>query len=300
MSLKSKLKAAREILGCFATDPGLSSQILRELPAVVRSERYSRRWSAAAAPGTTETEAADRNALRAYFDAHRNGPGIWKWLHYFDIYDRHLRKFRGAEVHLLEIGVYSGGSLGMWRDYFGPRCYIYGVDIQDACRVYENERTKIFIGDQADRSFWKRVKAAMPRIDVIVDDGGHRYEQQAVTLEEMLPHLKPGGVYVCEDVHRRRNWFTAYVHGLADTLNTFEELPANDRGEFESRATPFQSEIHSVHSYPFVSIIERREAVLPQFTSATRGTEWQPFLSEAPPEEAAATPEREKHGIEVK
>lgn len=301
MSLKSKLKAVAEIVGCFVTDPALTRQIVRELPSVVRSERYSRRWSDPAVRPRLTNSSTGRNALRAYFDAHRTGPGIWKWLHYFDIYDRHLQKFRGAELHLLEIGIYSGGSLGMWRDYFGPRCHIYGVDIQEACRVYEDARTQIFIGDQVDRAFWKHVKEVVPPLDVIIDDGGHRYEQQTVTLEELLPHLAPGGVYICEDVHRRRNWFTAYVHALADALNAFEELPATDGDEFQSRATPFQSEIHSVHSYPFVSVIERREGVLPQFTSAMRGTEWQPFLSDASAAlESPAPAEPKKLDVEVK
>ncbi len=55
------------------------------------------------------------NSLREFFDRNTQGPGIWKWNHYFDIYDRHFRQFRGQEVHVLEIGVYSGGSLNMWQ-----------------------------------------------------------------------------------------------------------------------------------------------------------------------------------------
>jgi hypothetical protein len=56
-------------------------------------------------------------------------------------------------VHILEIGVFGGGSLEMWRNYFAPKCHVYGVDIEPACKSYEQERTKIFIGDQADPGF---------------------------------------------------------------------------------------------------------------------------------------------------
>jgi hypothetical protein len=59
------------------------------------------------------------NPLRRFFEAHKRGHGIWKWNHYFEIYHRHFSKFRGREVHILEIGIYSGGSLEMWKDYFG-------------------------------------------------------------------------------------------------------------------------------------------------------------------------------------
>src|SRR5262245_44116725 len=89
------------------------------------------------------------NLLREFFDNRKQGLGIWKWNHYFDIYDRHFHRFRGKEVHILEIGVYSGGSLEMWRDYFGPKAVIFGVDIEPDCRAYETTRTRIFIGDQA-------------------------------------------------------------------------------------------------------------------------------------------------------
>jgi hypothetical protein len=58
---------------------------------------------------------------------------------------------------------------------------------------------KIFIGDEEDRKFWRRFKAEVPAVDIVIDDGGHQTQQQVVTLEELLPHLRPGGVYICED-----------------------------------------------------------------------------------------------------
>lgn len=114
-----------------------------------------------------------------------------------------LRKCKNLVV--LEIGVYSGGSLEMWRDYFGSEATIYGVDIEAACRTYESPGTHILIGDQADPSFWRRVLAdgTLPPPDIVIDDGGHTPEQQRVTMEELLPRMRPGGVYLCEDIHGR-------------------------------------------------------------------------------------------------
>src|SRR3954454_965763 len=86
--------------------------------------------------------------LERYFDAHTEGSGIWKWRHYFPIYDRHLGRFRGQEAHLVEIGVFSGGSLSMWRDYLGRRSRITGVDIEPACEAYTGDRISVAIGDQ--------------------------------------------------------------------------------------------------------------------------------------------------------
>jgi len=119
------------------------------------------------------------NPLLAYFEAHEKGHGIWKWEHYFGAYHRHLAKFQGESVNLLEVGIYSGGSLDMWLSYFGEKSRIYGVDIEETCKSYERDNIKVFIGDQEDRFFWRKLKdSSLPKIHVLIDDGGHKPEQQ--------------------------------------------------------------------------------------------------------------------------
>lgn len=219
----------------------------------------------------------DDNPLRKFFKARLNGRGIWKWEHYFDIYHRHFEKFRATEVHMLEIGVYSGGSLDMWRDYFGHRAHIYGVDIAPACKTYENEKTMIFIGDQEDRGFWKYFRHTVPKLDIVIDDGGHTPKQQTVSLEELLPHLRPGGVYLCEDIHGRANKFADVVHGAAHELNAIDDMQ-NDYDNQETRltatATEFQSSVGSICLYPYVAVFEKREQPITKLVAPKHGTEW--------------------------
>lgn len=124
-----------------------------------------------------------------------------KWQHYFDIYEHHFARFVGKEVNVLEIGVFQGGSLQMWKHYFGDRANIYGVDINPELKELEEDRIHILIGDQGSRSFWQAVKQTQPVFDIIIDDGGHFMEQQRITLEEMLPVLSPNGVFLVEDMH---------------------------------------------------------------------------------------------------
>src|SRR5215831_11037598 len=172
--------------------------VLRSASSIVRGVMRAGHWTDVLDKGS-ETDRSEKssphssNPLRAYFDATVNGKGIWKWSHYFDIYHRHLRKFVGQDVRIAEVGVYSGGSLGMWKAYFGTKCQVYGIDINEACKGYEDGTTKIFIGDQSDRDFWRRFRTAVPDIDIVIDDGGHMPEQQIVTLEETLPYIRPGG-----------------------------------------------------------------------------------------------------------
>lgn len=170
---------------------------------------------------------------------------------------------------MLEIGIFSGGSLGMWREYFGARCQIYGVDIEEACKVYESPKIKVFIGDQQNRDFWRKFNEQVESIDVLLDDGGHTPEQQIVTLEEMLPRLSPGGVYICEDVTDLNNSFRSYVNGLVNELN---------RLSYNIELTGCQKMVHSVHFYPYIIVIEKHLVVPNSFATERHGSQWQPFL----------------------
>jgi SAM-dependent methyltransferase len=189
-----------------------------------------RRWAETITPPQDLLDPKEVNAsgdLEKFFDSRQTGPGIWKWRHYFPIYERHFKKFRGSEIHFLEIGIYSGGSLDMWREYFGPKAYIYGVDIEPSCKLYEGERTRIFIGDQADHGFWQEFRREVPVLDAVVDDGGHTLPQQVASIDELVPHLRPGGVYLCEDIYGQDNPMAAYATGMIPVLNGGQALASN-------------------------------------------------------------------------
>ena len=245
--------------------PKLFFTLLKKLSPRLKAEQYVSKYRELGA-SPVETKPVPANPLKEYFENHTEGHGIWKWRHYFEIYQHHFAKFVGRQVNILEIGIYSGGSLEMWRSYFGPQCHIYGVDIEEACKSYENEHTSVFIGDQADRNFWKTFREHTPPIDILIDDGGHSAEQQRITLEEMLPHLRGGGVYFCEDVHGKWNDFTAYATSLVDELNHISSL------------NEFQKSVHSIHFYPFCVIIEKHTTKPDPFVAPKHGTQWQPFF----------------------
>lgn len=250
------------------------------MPSAVRKGYNSNLHWSAARPRDADND-IDKNDFQMFFDDHNTGNGIWKWRHYLNIYEAHFRKFRGTNVNILEIGVYSGGSLEMWESYFGKETNIYGIDINEACRIYENGRIKIFIGDQKDRFFWRDVKLKIPALDIVIDDGGHGFEQQVVTLEELLPFMRPGGIYICEDLHGVFNRFASYVHGLSHKLNDYS-LMREFRDDNERRiicdCTSFQSAIGSIHLYPFVTVLERNRFKIDELRAQKRGTQWQSFL----------------------
>src|SRR6185369_13635192 len=173
--------------GRLSAPAGMLGRVLSDVLASLRRS--------ARAPAAT-----DANPLSAYFFAN-TGRLMHKWHHYLDIYHRHFRRFRGRSPVVLEIGVYHGGSLQMWREYFGPGTRIVGLDIDPRCAALAEDGIEILIGDQADRAFLAEVRRRHPHVDIVIDDGGHGMQQQIVSFEELYPHLQPEGIYLCEDMH---------------------------------------------------------------------------------------------------
>jgi hypothetical protein len=268
---RSLFRLSRAILD----DPRGFARVVNTVPSVCDATRFSRTYTDTGGSQGGVSPSSSPNPLWDYFQTHSDGRGIWKWEHYFDIYHRHFSRFVGQKVSVMEIGIYSGGSLEMWRSYFGEQSHVYGVDVEPACSVYEGDRISVLIGDQADRDFWRTVKTSVADIDIVIDDGGHTPEQQQITLEELLPHLRPGGVYVCEDVHGVSNRFCGFATGLVNELNRthFESGPL-----LRSSVSQLQASIHSIHFYPYVVAIEKRSTAVTELSAPKHGTDWQPFL----------------------
>jgi cephalosporin hydroxylase len=205
---------------------------------------------------------ASHNPLADYFFNNR-GRLIQKWHHYFDIYHRYFAAFRGRSPLVLEIGVFEGGSLQMWREYFGPGCRIVGIDSDPRCREFAEDGVTVLIGDQADRAFLADVRNRFPPFDIVIDDGGHTMEQQITAFEELYPHVQPHGLYVCEDVHTsfvekfgggrgRPGTFLEHAKGLVDRLYGWYGKDG------KSHVDDFTRSMYAVHFYDSIVVVEKR------------------------------------------
>ena len=210
------------------------------------------------------------NPLIAYLENNRDGRVVHRWHHYFDIYHRHFAAFRGQAFTMIEIGVFNGGSLRMWRDYFGPQATIVGVDVNPECKRFSETGIDIVIGDQSNRAFLRSLADRYPDCAILVDDGGHRMHQQIATFEELYPRLRSDGVYLCEDTHtsymptfgggyRQPQTFIETVKPLIDRLNAFHSPD-------QSQLAPddFTRTTDSMHFYDSVLVIEKKPRAQPE------------------------------------
>ena len=159
-----------------------------------------------------------------------------KHKNYFHIYDLLLKKYKNKRITFVEIGVFSGGSLFMWRNLFGKRARIIGIDLNPDVKRFEKYGFEIFIGDQSKEKFWNYFFKKIGKVDIILDDGGHTNYQQTITTNKCVPMIKDNGMLIIEDVHSsyiKHNWynpskysFINYAKKIVDDINTrFPGIP---------------------------------------------------------------------------
>ena len=148
-------------------------------------------------------------------DAYYNSPYFsTKHSSYFEVYDQLFTRYIGKPVTFVEIGVAQGGSLFMWREFFGPGARIIGIDLNPEVVIWKDYGFEIFVGSQSDKKFWDSFLKQVPEIDIVLDDGGHTFFQQITTVESLIGAIKPGGLIVVEDTH------TSYMKEFAPRPGT--------------------------------------------------------------------------------
>jgi hypothetical protein len=214
-----------------------------------------------------EAHPTDLGGLSARF-----GSDKWANFHWYtQHYERHFAQFRTRPIRLLEIGIggyqfedVGGESLRMWQCYF-PRGLVYGLDIFPKPGV-QGPRMRAMQGDQSDPEFLDELGRQLGPFDIVIDDGSHLNDHVKTSFGSLFPHVRPGGLYVIEDLQ------TAYWPGyggddqdlvnadtsicmlkaLVDDLN-HQEIPKNNG------KAPSYTDRHVIglHFYHNLAVIEK-------------------------------------------
>jgi SAM-dependent methyltransferase len=214
--------------------------------------------------------AKERPSLRELFWAHR-GLLSDKWEQYIPIYESefgpHLA--RGAPVALLEIGVQNGGSLEIWHRLFPPRSIVVGLEVDERCRALKlGEGIELHIGDATQQDFIDEALGDT-RFDIIIDDGSHHAKDVIASFEILFRRLKPGGIYIVEDLHTSYwpaygggfraegssiEWAKALVDAVnADHIDSAAELPADEL----ARLRAFNTEIARIAFFDSLLVVQK-------------------------------------------
>jgi len=141
----------------------------------------------------------DKNAIREH--------------NYLQLYERLFGPLRAKNnLKMLEIGVYRGGSMVLWREYFHQDAHIFGVDIvQTSPRFPAEHNIHIQIADSTTPGAAGVFDGEV--FDVIIDDGNHWEVSQIATAANFFGRLaSPGGIYVIEDADPHQKSLSIALH----------------------------------------------------------------------------------------
>jgi hypothetical protein len=204
--------------------------------------------------------------LREIFDNLEKHCG--KFDTYFDVYESHLSKFIGRSPVVVEVGICRGGSAEMWQKYFGAGATVIGIDVDENVKQYATDGCEQIIGDQGDPAFWDEFFKTHPDIDVFIDDGGHHQFQQINTLIKVWPHMKLGGVYICEDTHtcywpeysggglKKSTSFLEYVKTISDLVNV-DHFRDSDRHPDVIMLADYYENLQGLHFYDSMVVLDK-------------------------------------------
>jgi hypothetical protein len=195
-----------------------------------------------------------------------------KWLNYLEVYERHMARFRGRRLRLVEFGVSQGGSLDLWERYFGADAELIGVDINPDCRRFERANVRVHVCDQGDRVAMTQLARAIGPVDIVLDDGGHTMTQQINTFDIFYPLVRDRGVFICEDVHtsyqpqfggglRHKGSFIEYMKAKVDELNAWHAAGG-------AEVTDFTRTAQAICFYASIVVVEKQRFDGPVYVEA--------------------------------
>jgi hypothetical protein len=188
---------------------------------------------------------------------------------YLHVYERYLEPIRGFPITLLELGVKTGASMRMWKEYF-PRGDIRGVDINPDCRRHAEERITVHTLSQDDEHGLNSIADESGGFDVVLDDCSHINSLTIASHRILWPRLKPGGLYIIEDLGMSRVDYSRVVnpdtfmdgelaanvargvdpaHRRADLTDRFEDIV--------QRMDNLHGDVRFLHFWPNIAIMQK-------------------------------------------
>tara|TARA_B110001450_G_C17588441_1_gene467909 strand:- start:200 stop:1045 length:846 start_codon:yes stop_codon:yes gene_type:complete len=182
-----------------------------------------------------------------------------KWDHYFEIYENIFNRFKNKKIIFVEIGVGDGGSLHMWRAFFGKKARIIGIELNPDAKKLEDDGFEIYIGDQSTKEFWYKFYKKIGKIDILLDDGGHRNLQQITSVVESIKNIKNGGMILVEDTcssyMKKMGFGNPSKYSFINFCNLLVENIHRRNPLVEKKGNIFSDKIHSITFYESITQI---------------------------------------------
>jgi len=141
-------------------------------------------------------------AINSHCCGHRKG--------FTGVYSMLFSPYRNKEFNFAELGIEVGASLQLWSAWF-PKATIHAFDINQEniknCRELNIPRVSIHETDVSNKEILDKSFADLDtQFDIIIDDSSHITSHQNILLKTVHKYLKPGGIFIIEDLYRKQSY----------------------------------------------------------------------------------------------
>lgn len=155
---------------------------------------------------------------------------------YLPVYEKLFAPFQNETINVLEVGIFKGDSLKMWKEYFSPSSEIYGIDcdtmphggLGDLRRMI-TEGYNIAIGDATNTEDISKFYEGK-KFKIIIEDAGHDVSQQLQIYNTLKFYLDKDPIYIIEDVQD-----IDATRTLFENIDPEKEITILDRREIKGR-----------------------------------------------------------------
>jgi len=144
---------------------------------------------------------------------------------YLPLYQELLKGKKETAKNVLEVGIYTGGSIKLWSDFF-PNATTYGLDIIADYHIWSelknNDRIKIYSSYDAydEDAFNTNFLTKDTRFDFILDDGPHTLESMKQFIKLYSQVMTDDGILIVEDV-QSYDWIEILKNEVPEHLKKY-------------------------------------------------------------------------------
>ena len=119
---------------------------------------------------------------------------------YGKFYESHFKDFKDKELNILEIGSFYGNASASFFFYF-KNSFLYAADIYtDLFRYHSKRMQNFYVNSSEEKSIQENIINKKIEFDIIIEDAGHSLKDQIISLFLLFKKLKPGGLFIVEEL----------------------------------------------------------------------------------------------------
>ena len=143
---------------------------------------------------------------------------------YLPLYQNLLISRKESAKNVLEIGIWNGGSIKLWNDFF-PNATVYGLDILSPNKVWDgiknNDKIKLYTSTDAYNTyFFNNEFLNKIKFDFMLDDGPHTLESMKQFIKLYSQVMTDDGILIIEDV-QDWSWIDVLKSAVPEDLRQY-------------------------------------------------------------------------------